>query len=130
MTITPSTSGFSTVTNAPTPTSTAGTTGTEAPVLPVVTEVNGTPAISGGHVTEPIPITETETIDPSGTEATSSAEAIQTELDNLYPIIQSYIDESSEEDEDDSDNAIIVLLPLAAVSSLYLLLSQHFFLTF
>lgn len=117
------TTGGPSITNTPSLTTpSATTTGassteasiTEVPALPSVTEIDGTTVISGGYITEPIPVTETETLDPSDAEATESAQAIQTELDRLIPVVQEYIDNPDEEKADDSDDVIVAIIPLAA----------------
>jgi len=71
--------------------------------------------ISGGQVTSPIPATITGTINPSGTEASSSASALQTQLVVVVPFIQSLIDKPGKNMADDAINAIKKVQPLAEV---------------
>lgn len=72
--------------------------------------------ISGGDITSPLPITDTMTIDPKGTEASSSGIVIQNKLSSAIPIIQGYIDNPSKDKSDDSIEAIDDIQPLVIVS--------------
>lgn len=98
---------------------TSATTG--AVVIPGLVVVDGTTVITGGDITSPIPVTVTTSIDPKGTEASSSAIAIQSSIIALIPDIQNYIDNPSKDKADNANNNIIILLPLVTVSHLYIL---------
>ncbi|KAH8659000.1 hypothetical protein BGZ61DRAFT_540341 [Ilyonectria robusta] len=89
---------------------TSATTG--AVVIPGLVVVDGTTVITGGDITSPIPVTVTTSIDPKGTEASSSAIAIQSSIIALIPDIQNYIDNPSKDKADNANNNIIILLPL------------------
>lgn len=98
---------------------TSATTG--AVVIPGLVVIGGTTVITGGDVTSPIPVTVTTSIDPKGTEASSSAIAIQSSIIALIPDIQNYIDNPSKDKADNANNNIVILLPLVTVSHLYFL---------
>ena len=90
-------------------TSTVVTTG------PSGTSTQLVPVISGGQVTSPIPATITGTINPTGTEASSSASALQSQLVVVVPVIQSLIDKPGKDMANDAINAIKKVQPLAEV---------------
>lgn len=87
----------------------------DAVEIPVLVTVGGTTMISGGGVTSAIPVTATTSIDPKGTEASSSGIAIQSGIKSLIPEIQQYIDNPSKDTADDATDAIKDILPLAVV---------------
>ncbi|KAF7555949.1 hypothetical protein G7Z17_g1787 [Cylindrodendrum hubeiense] len=92
------------------PATTSATTG--AVVIPGLVVVDGTTVITGGDVTSPIPITVTTSIDPKGTEASSSAIEIQSSVINLALDIQNFIDNPSKDKADNANDNIVILLPL------------------
>lgn len=82
-----------------------GTSGTFTTVIPV---------LSGGDVTSAIPITATAVgwLNPSGTEASSSAASIQSQIVLLVPLIKSYIDNPNKPKATDAINSINKIRPL------------------
>ncbi|KAF2162647.1 hypothetical protein M409DRAFT_58064 [Zasmidium cellare ATCC 36951] len=70
-------------------------------VSSISTEIGGSTTvlaiISGGEVSSAIILTPTTTIAPTGTEAASSRDQIETQLSSVFPIIQSWIDDDTEQ---------------------------------
>lgn len=71
--------------------------------------------IQGGQITTPIPVTATQTLNPTGIIASSSARELQSSLVAIFPIIKSLIDNPEKPKATDAINAIKGVQPFAEV---------------